>query len=68
MKWNEIKVNSDFYIKESILTIMLRLLLPKAQGKPSKPCHVGIHWIVLTEHSQMITHVPGFQTFFRFFA
>ena len=27
--------------------------------KPSKPCHVGIHWIGLTEYSQMSTHVPG---------
>ena len=25
---------------------------------------VGIHWKVLTEHSQMNTHVPGFQSFF----
>ena len=38
----------------------------KAQGcrdfcKPSKPSHVGIHWIALTEYSQMSTHVPGFQ-------
>ena len=26
-------------------------------------CHVGIHWIALAEHSQMSTHVPGFQSF-----
>ena len=27
---------------------MLRLLLSKAQGRnPSKPCHVGIHWVAL---------------------
>ena len=50
---------------------MLRLLLSKAQGckvflKPFKPCHVGIHWIALAEHSQMSTHVPGLHTFFRF--
>ena len=31
-----------------------------------KPCHVGIHWIVLAEFSQMSTHVPGFQSFLRF--
>ena len=31
--------------------------------KPSKPCHVGIHWTALTEYSQMSTHVPGFQSF-----
>ena len=29
--------------------------------KPSKPCHVGIHWIPLTEYSQMSTHLKGFQ-------
>ena len=47
------------------------LLSSKAQGckafwKASKPFYVGIHWIVLAEHSQMSTHVPG--SFFRFFA
>ena len=31
--------------------------------KPSKPCHVGIHWIAFTECSQMSTHVPGFHSF-----
>ena len=36
--------------------------------KTPKPCHVGIHWIALTEHSQMSTHMPGFQSFFGFFA
>ena len=52
---------------------MLRLLSSKAQGckdfpKTSKPCHVGIHWIALAEYSQMSTHVPGFQSFFKIFA
>ena len=47
---------------------MLRLLSSKAQrrkdfGKPSKPCHVGIHWIALTEFFQLSTHLPGFQSF-----
>ena len=51
---------------------MLRLLSPEAQGrkdfwKASNPCHVGIHWIALAEYSQMSTHMPGFQSFFRFF-
>ena len=36
--------------------------------KRPKTCHVGIHWIALAEYSQMSTHVPGFQSFFRFFA
>ena len=34
----------------------------------SKPCHVGIHWIALSEYSQMSTHMPGFQSFSGFFA
>ena len=34
--------------------------------KPSKPCHIGIRWIALDEYSQMSTHMPGFQSFFRF--
>ena len=43
----------------------------KGQGrkyvlKPSKPCHVGIHWIALTEYSRMSTHMPGFHTFSGF--
>ena len=33
-----------------------------------KPCHVSIHWIALTEYSQMSAHVPGFQSFFSCFA
>ena len=50
---------------------MLRLHLSKAQGrkdfwKPSKPCHVGIHWKALAEFSQMSTHVSGFLSFFMF--
>ena len=52
---------------------MLRRLSSKAQerkdfSKPSKPCHVGIHLKALAEHSQMNTHVPGFLSFFCFFA
>ena len=56
------------------LTIpMQRRLLSNAQGfkdfwKTSKPCHVGIHWIALTEYSHMNTHLPGFQSFFSIFA
>ena len=29
--------------------------------KTSKPSHVGIHWIALTEYSQMSIHMPGFE-------
>ena len=36
--------------------------------KQSKPCHVGIHQIALAKYSQMNTHLPGFQSFFRYFA
>ena len=51
---------------------MLRPLLSKAQGrkdfwKRSKPCYVGIHRIALTEYSPVSTHVPGYQSFSRFF-
>ena len=36
--------------------------------EPSKPCHVGTHWKVLSEYSQMRTNVPVFQSFFlKFF-
>ena len=35
------------------------------EKNPSKPCHVGIHWIALTEYSQMSTHMPGFQLFLK---
>ena len=34
--------------------------------KPSKPFHVGIHWLALAEYSQMNTHTPGFQSLFSF--
>ena len=67
--------NIKYHLNEIIaLTLpMLRLLLSKTQEhqhfeKTSKPCHVGIHWVALTEYSQMSTHMPGFQSFFRFFA
>ena len=52
---------------------MLRLLSSNAQEhkdfwKTSEPCHTGIHWIALSEYSQMSTHLPGFQSLFSFFA
>ena len=34
--------------------------------KPSKPCHVGIHWKALAEYFQLSTHLPGFQSFSGF--
>ena len=58
-----------------ILTLvpMLRLLFVKRTRmqrflKTSKPSHVGIQRIALAENSQMSTHVPGVQPFFKFFA
>ena len=41
---------------EGLTLPMLRLLSSKAQGhkdfgKPSKHCHVGIHWIAFAEYS-----------------
>ena len=52
---------------------MLRVHSPKAQKrknlwKTSKPCHVGTHWKALAEYFHMSTHLPGFRSFFRFFA
>ena len=63
------------YMKEECLSqlnftlSMLRLLSFKSQKrknlwKPSKPCHVGVHWKALAEYSQMSTHLPGFAKFF----
>ena len=57
-------------VKPPLTLPMLRLLPSKAKGrrifgKPSKPCHVGIHWIALAENSQTIILVLGFQPFFR---
>ena len=60
------QINFSGYAKNyhsKVLTLpILRLLLFKAQGckdiwKPSKPCHVGIHWIALTQYSQMSTQI-----------
>ena len=50
-----------------------KAIIPQSQGrkdfwKPSKPCHVGIYLIALAEYTQMSTNVPGFQSFFSFFA
>ena len=50
---------------------MLRLLSSKGCKdfyKPTEPCCLGIHWIALTEFSQMSTHLPGFLLYFSFFA
>ena len=67
------KTGSSMEIKCQWLTLpMLRLISSKALGckhfcKPFKPCHVGIHWIVLPEYSQMSTHLLAFHSFFRVF-
>ena len=68
------EINKKWVIYQHTLTLpMLWLFSSKAQEQkdlwdPSKPCHFGIYWIALTEYSQMSTHVPGFQSFFRGFA
>ena len=51
-------IGTEHYSRSPTTLPMLRLFSSKGQGckvfqKPSKPCHVGIHWIVLTEYSQM---------------
>ena len=40
-----------------LTTPALRLILPKAQGKPSTPCHVGRARL---RYIQMSSSVPGF--------
>ena len=59
-------LRSEAYILSNtngnIVTLpMLRLLSSIAQGCKPLPCHVDIHWIALTEYSQM-----KFQSFFMF--
>ena len=66
-------VNSQTSQWSFLTLLMLMLLSSKAQGckdfwKLCKTYHVGIHWIALAEFSQMSTHVPGFRSFYRFFA
>ena len=64
----------NYMLEINILTLpMMRLLLSKAQEskdlwKPSKPCHVGIHWIAHAEYSQMRAMCHGFSHFTFFFA
>ena len=57
--------NEDNLTRMHLTLPMLRLLSSNAQV--CKPCHVGIHWIVLTEYFHMSVHVPGFQSFWGFF-
>ena len=59
-------------ILQIIALSMLRLLSSRTEkckkfGKLSKPCHIGIHWKAFDEHSQMSTHLLGFQSFPSFF-
>ena len=48
-------------------TTFVRTQKLKNLWKSSKPCHLGIHLKALIEYSQMSTHLPGFQSFSRFF-
>ena len=60
--------NEDNLTHMHLTLPMLRLLSSNAQV--CKPCHVGIHWIALTEYFHMSTHVhvPAFQSSLGFFA
>ena len=54
------------WVNRSSMTFLCRqvrlpLTLPKDFHKPSKPCHVGTHWMALAEYFQMSTHMLGFQ-------
>ena len=46
--------------KKCTAEILYKALGCKDILKPSKPGHVGIHWIALAEHFKVSTHVPGF--------
>ena len=61
-----------FLLTVTILRLLIKfrpnLKFAKIFWKSSKPCYVGIPWIALAEYSQTSTHVPGFQSIFKFFA
>ena len=67
---------SDEYPRARVSVIFLKVFfasfcngqISHQQHKGEEPSCVGIHWIALAEYSQMSTHVPGFQSFFRVFA
>ena len=55
------------------ICLTMTLCSSKAQGckyfwKPFKPCHIGIHRKALAEYTQMSTHMPGFQSIYRFYS
>ena len=68
-----IEIENNLSIKwfEKKFSTLSSLLSSKAQGckyfwTPSKPYHIGIHWITLAEFSQMSAHLPAFQSFLSF--
>ena len=69
-----LRTNHLGHILTLTLPMLRLLLLSKAQGckdfrKPSKPCHIGIHWLALVEYSQMSTNYQctGVSIIFQFF-
>ena len=64
VSWSVCILSTCIFQRKCFLTLpVLRLSSSKAHGrkgfrKPSKPCHIGIFWIVLGEFSQTRTHVP----------
>ena len=44
-----------------MIVMMVTMMMMMMMIKTSKPCHIGIHPIALTEYSQMSAHLPGFQ-------
>ena len=53
-------------VQVSTLQMLSATFIQSKDANIFKPCHVGIHWIALTEYSQMSTHLPGFQSFSGF--
>ena len=81
LRWPHVVYNASFplYLLDSHLiqfinpsnakaTFTQSIIMQRSFWKASKPCHVGFYRIALFEHSQMSTHMPGFQSFFSFFA
>ena len=71
LAWSGLGIVSKWGTGSMVNLYNAEATFPNALGRKdfrqsSKPCHFGIHCITLVEYSQMITHVPGFQSLFRF--
>ena len=63
-----LKVELHFNPSNAGATFVRRARMQRVLKKHLNSCDVGIHWIALAEYSHMSMHMPGFQSFFCFFA